>query len=175
MKMYIANCTQQVQDFIYRLPESPKTLHQKIEIGGQIQIAGDRSQIDVDAIVEQHARYGLVAVDEIDRTQPFIGLCYAVGKPVEVNRIRYALAHNHEVLTERGQQIRQEAAVAFNNALENQGQAPSALEMSVEEETEKRSPDDDSPVISEGVRVDRNANPDGSRRDGRPVRGRGRR
>ena len=167
MKLYIANCTQQVQSFMYRVPETPAPRMQPIGIGQQIQISGDLSQFDIDAIVEQHSRYGLVAVDAIDRTRPFIGVCYSVDKHVPVDKIKRALEHNESVLIERGRVMRQEAAVALNNSLEEQTDGLKNLELTVQEEyPDKHS--GDGPVIAEGIRVQRPEN------TGPVKRGRGR-
>jgi len=134
MKMYIANCTPQVQDFHYRLPENAKLLKQTIPLGQQIQIPGDLTQFDIDAIIEQHSRYGMVRVGEIDRTKAFIGVCYDIDRKVDMDRVRNAIEHNYEVLEERGKIIRQEAAVAVNNSIEEQtGGGLNALEARIEE------------------------------------------
>jgi hypothetical protein len=153
--MYIANCTQQVQDFIYRLPETPGPRSQRIDIGSQVQISGDLSTPDIDAIVRQHATYGLVSVDEVDRTKPFVGLCYSVDKPVPVAKIKSAIAHNYDVMVERGKELRKEAAVATESSLVERGAGPAALEMSVVEETK----DGSDPTFNEGLRVTRNEAP----------------
>lgn len=151
-KMYILNCTRQVQEFWYRLPESEKLLHQLIPIGGQIQVAGELSTPEIDAIIEQHARYGMVAYSEIDKRQPFIGYCYQVDKRFSnvVDALQRGFAHNDQVLEERGQRLREEAAVAINQSIEDQ-RAPARLtelEMTVEEEG-------DEGTFHKGVRVTR--------------------
>lgn len=149
MKMYVANCTQQVQDFAYRIPGTNGTRRQEIKIGGQILIAGHETlgRPEIDAIVAQHARYGMIAVEDIDRTKPFAGLCYSVDKPVPVEKLRRVLVHNTEVLVERGRTIRQETAVAMNSALaESAAGAPSELEVQVEEVPAKGSAEDVEPL-----------------------------
>ena len=133
MKMYVANTTHQVQDFQYRLPDSLKIYKQEIRIGGQIAVPGDITRNDVDFIVNQHAMYGLVDVKEIDRTRNFFGLCYSIDKPVDVERVKYAIIHNNEVLVERGKDLRKEAAVAVNNAIEEQTGGLNSLQMDIEE------------------------------------------
>lgn len=161
MKMYIANCSKQAQDFIYRLPEQPGTRLQRIEIGQQIQVSGDLSQKDVDAVVAQHAKYGFPRADEIDRTKPFFGVCWQVDRPVSVEKLRRAITHNDEVLEERGRELRQEAAVAIHGGVEQSvdgtGAALKSVEVSVQEE--KPGTGDDHQLMSEGVRVDKNADP----------------
>lgn len=157
MRLYVANCTHQVHDFIYRLPENPAAMRQQINIGGQIMVAGDLNSLQVDAVVNQHRRYGLVNVTEIDRTKNFIGVCYSLDKPVQIEKIRVALKHNNEVLTERGRKLRQEAALAVSQAMEDVAPGLSSLEMSVVEEPK----DGNTPTFAEGTRVTRTA-PDGS-------------
>jgi hypothetical protein len=152
MKMFIANCTKQAQDFFYRLPGTPSPRSQHIPIGGQIQISGTLSTPDIDAIIEQHGKYGLVSVDEVDRTKPFFGTCYSIDRPVSVDKLRRAVAHNSVVLTERGVEMRREAAIAVNQAVENASPTLEALEMSVVEEKSGDGPEHEQ--IAEGVRVE---------------------
>ena len=155
MKLYVANTTQQVQDFQYRMPDSLKIYKQTIAIGGQIQVPGDISTADIDFIVEQHAIYGMVDVKDIDRTKPYIGLCYSVDKHVNVERVKYALIHNNEVLVERGREIRKEAAVSVNNIIEEKTGGANSLEMSVEE-IETKGKDTE---VNEKIRVSRSEAP----------------
>lgn len=157
MKMYIANATKQKFDFMYRLPETTGLRVQNIPIGGQIQITGELLPIQVDAIIEQHAKYGMVSVDEVDRSKSFTGLCYSIDKPIPVSKIMTAVRLNTDVLQERGRQIRQEAAIAENNRIEQsmrENDIPGelkALNVSVQEEKERP----DGEQVSEGIRVTR--------------------
>jgi hypothetical protein len=155
MKLYVANCTKQVQDFVYRVPETlgPARM-QRIEIGRQVPLSGDLNTKQIDSIIEQHAKYGLVPADEVDRTKPFIGMCYAVDKPVPLTRMQSAIIHNDEVLALRGQHLRQEAAVAVNNAMEDQapGSGLKELEMTIVEDQRK---DGSSPEVNEEIVVSR--------------------
>lgn len=177
MKLYIANVTAQVQDFIYRVPETTSNRSQRIDIYSQQMLSGDLSASEIAAIVKQHAVYGLIPVDEIDRTKPFIGLCYSVDKPVAIEKIRRAIVHNKGVLEERGRDLRKEAAVVVNNHIEQQFEDPRsggaaaalrAVELSVQEETSGTI--DEHAPISEGTRVSRHEPPDAT-----PRRTRGRR
>jgi hypothetical protein len=176
-KLYIANTTQQVQDFQARIPEISQIVRVVVPIGGQVPIPMELNPLQIEAIVEQHSRYGLVAVSEIDRTKDFIGLCFQVDKPINVERVKYAAVHNFEVLEKRGDQIRKEAAVSVSNAVEEQTKQIGsldlkAMEFSVEEvESSSRAKE----LELQTVRVDRNANPDGTPKAGSTPRGRGRR
>ena len=133
MKLYVANTTHQVQDFQYRLPDNLKIYKQTIDIGKQVMVPGDLSSNDVDFVVAQHAMYGMVNVRELDRTRNFFGLCYSIDKPVDVERVKYAVIHNKGVLVERGKEIRKEAAVAVNNSIEEQTGSLNSLQMDIEE------------------------------------------
>ena len=174
MKLYIGNCTKQVQDFTYRIPGTASQRVQRIEIGSQIRISSDLSTPEIQSIVDQHHKYGLVAVGDIDRTKPFIGMCYSVDTPITVEKLRRAFAHNADVLNERGRELRQEAAVAVNHHIEQaageNGPAVKSLEMTVQEENPGTI--EDHPAINEGVRVMRDAPPPSGSRGGRGNRGR---
>lgn len=151
MKLYVANGTAQYQDFLYRMPEQPMPRMQRIGIGEQIQISGDLSRLEIDNIVNQHTRYGLVEEVEVDRTKPFVGMCYSIDKPVKLDSISQMVGHNREVLEDRGRVIRQESAIATSSVLETETPGLQALEMSVTEVMK----DGSTPSISEGTRVTR--------------------
>lgn len=152
-KLYIANCTKQTQDFIYRVLEDSGLRRQRIEVGTQIALSGDLSTKDIEYIVEQHARYGMVPDTEVKSTKPFVGTCYAIDRPVKLDYLRLALSHNDVVLTERGQTIRKEAAVAINNQIESStGQPLKNLEVEVSEDTKNKESE-----FNETVQVTRGA------------------
>lgn len=120
MILYIANLTQQIRVFHYRLPEKTGMHQQKINIGTQIKVAGDLSRGDIDYILAQHSKYGMVAADEVDRARKHhVTVCYSIDKPVNFEKVRKMMAHNHGVLTERGVQLRKEAAVIANHVVGN--------------------------------------------------------
>src|SRR5579871_663208 len=158
VKMFIANCTSQNQDFTYRLPKSPLSEGtpgpriQQIGIGRQIQISGELTAPDIEAILKQHARYGLIHVSEIDRTRPFTGMCWS-EKPISVEKVKRLWMHNQGVLADRGRAQRQAAAISAHEQIEEQNPgALKALELSVEEVPTEGKPDTD---FAEGTRVTR--------------------
>ncbi len=160
MKLYVANTTQQIQHFSYRLPESKQVRVQVIPIGNQVALSGDLTTKDIEYVVEQHAKYGMVRADEVDRTRSFIGTCYSVDKPVNMNKVRSALERNNIVLIEQGRQIRAEAGMAVHDAAEKainprQG-ALKAMEFSVEEVPSKDGKDTE---VNETLRVSRDEEP----------------
>jgi hypothetical protein len=161
MKMYVANATKLNVDFLYRVPGQTGLRNQHVPIGGQVALSGDLTGEEIDAIVEQHARYGMVAVDAIDQSVEFSGTCYSIDKPIHMAKIEKLMRHNSEELVKRGRKIRQEAALSSSNSLEANlddaaGQdAPGVnkFEMSVVEENHDDR--DENPAIAEGVRVTR--------------------
>jgi hypothetical protein len=168
MKLFIANMTQQVQDFCYRVPESTGLRTQRIDVGQQIQISGDLSTPQIEEIVNQHARYGMVHIDEIDRHKPYIGLVFSTDRPVTVNRMSYGIQHNRMVLVERGKEIRQETAVALHqkieqNPPEGMGNLKAVHVTTIEEES-KSNPN---PTFAEEVHVDPKTPPTKPRSGGR--------
>ncbi len=163
MNIYVANCTKQIQEFVYRVPEARGARVQKIPIGGQVKLSGDFVPAGVDSIVAQADKYGFVRVDAIDRTKAFVGLCYSVDKPVPVEAIQVAIKRNDGVLEERGRENRLEAAIAVNNALEEQHENYLKLDMEVVEENQDKH-EGDGAVVAEGVTVDRTAEETGPRK-----------
>ena len=173
-KMYVANCTKQNHTFTYRIPDSSETLTRpralEIKAGAQIKVPDDLTTPQVDSIIRQHARYGMVSVAELDRTRPFVGLCYSLDKPVSVDSIRRGLSHNDDVLREKGRQLRQEAGIAAFEAAEQAANEVSQVtgadlslnvaELSVTEvDQDRNAPSREGEAVAEGVRVTRNEEP----------------
>jgi len=154
MKMFVANCTKQARDFTYRLPDKGSRM-QRIEIGQQIQVAGDLSKPEVDSIIDHYSLYGMKSVEEARKSKgAFTGLCYSLDKPVAIENMQIVLQLNDQVLVQRGQQQRKEAAVATTAAIMSNGdQGLQALEATVVEVKK----DGSEPEVQEGVRVDTTA------------------
>lgn len=158
MKMFVANCTNQDHDFIYRMPEDNKPRRQRIKSYAQVVLSGDLTQQHVDAIVKQHVRYGFVPASEIDRTKTFSGLCYSLDKPIPAGIMFKLLDHNKTLLVEEGRKNRREAAVAVSNNINEQtGGGLENLEVEVVEETKG---DKDEGTFEEHVRVTRHVGRD---------------
>jgi hypothetical protein len=160
MELYVANVTKQVVQFAYRALERSGVVIQPIPIGGQIRIApaGSRTDLstpEIDYIIDQHRKYGLIDVNEIDSSKtPFHGMCYSIGKPISVDKLYRAMKRNEDALEEQGKQIRKEAAIAVNNQIENTiGENLKQLEMSITEEEPRGGYPDDRNPLGEGVRV----------------------
>jgi hypothetical protein len=154
--LYIGNATRQFLDFYYRMPESSQSRIQKIRPGGQIKISGNLNTADVDAIVEQHKKYGLVRVSEIDRTKDFSGICYDVDRPIRVDNLRRAMDKKIAVLVDKGKEIRKLAAIANNNALEaslEESGRPEGLRELDTSIVEENPGENTEGTVSEGVKV----------------------
>ena len=119
MKMYVANATKQINQFWYKTLGRTTPIRQDIREGGQIQIAGDLLPEDIDYIVGQHSQYGLVKVDEIDRTKTFTGLCYSLNTPIKMEKIQKLMMHNQEVLVERAETTLRDTAIANGGLVED--------------------------------------------------------
>lgn len=157
MHLYIANATHHVVNFSYRIPEQRTLRNLVIQMGEQQRIPEDLAPEAIDYVIEQHVRYGLIPVAEVDRAKEFKGTCYSIDKPVPGTKIGNLMAHNRDQLVEIGKKFRADAAVTSNMQLENQlaeTDRPETLrnfEMSVvEEDHDER---DETPAIAEGFRV----------------------
>lgn len=138
--LYVANCTMQDHDFIYRVPESNKLTLQRIPIGGQIVVLGQRATLaELTGIIEQHKRYGLRDVKEIDQTKDFTGLVYSFDKPVPIEKIMHVNAANADVTERNTREWRKQNAVALSNELRNRHDIGRLRNLQVEVEEERSS------------------------------------
>lgn len=172
MQLYIANCTRQVRQINFRLPEVSKNVQQTIPMLAQVRAGSPNlSRPDIDAIVEQLSRYGMVDIAKLgerkDPTQQIPYVC-SVDKPVPASVITQVDKHNRGTLIMRGKRVREEAAIASSNFIEDN--APGTLrtlETTVQEEdsgtmTHERGEE----PVNVGLRVEGSANPANSRRNG---------
>ena len=184
-KLYVANATPQVHAFTYVVPDDddgrqfrwqPRV--QPIAAGGQIPVAGNLNIKQIDSIVAHHRRYGMVEISEIDRTKPFAGLCYSVDKPIPAARIHQLMNHNLDILDLRGRKMREEAAIAVNNEIEDimrEQRMPGELKAFEIDVTEVRTPESNSEeTVPQRVRVTREVEGRSEASLGRKVRGKGR-
>jgi hypothetical protein len=81
-RMYIANCSQHDQTFLYKVPESQATYLQDIRAGQQVVLARELTKPDIDAIVEHHARYGMIEAGNAGRTRMVAPLLYSVDRQI---------------------------------------------------------------------------------------------
>lgn len=122
MKLYIANGTQQKHTFAYRLPNSNKVLTQPIAIGSQICIPRDLQQPEVDAVVKQHQKYGMIPAREIgSRGSPNSPMAFQVDKAFNPEQIAQLMAVNRGEMIKIGEQIRRDTAVVIATELGRAG------------------------------------------------------
>lgn len=141
MPLFISNTSKQVQEVNYWIGGNRKHFTTKIQPGRQESIYPNGTSDDHANIVEQLRPYGLTAVNEIDRSREFIGLCFQFDKPIATDRLVPVFKHNDEVLTDRAHQNRAEAALAMDDGLSRSAQETGAkfqgLEVEVEEQEQK--------------------------------------
>jgi hypothetical protein len=153
MKLYVANTTKQRLHFRYRLGSRP--FDRVIPIGVNIPIHSDNLDDDQarEIIKQLEIAYNAIDSKSPQRRAGFVGVCYSLTDPVRPPLIADTVEHNDEVLTERGEQIRKEAAVAVDAAMENGGARPDDLKkttVSVVEETERgAAPGTDEEIVVE--------------------------
>jgi hypothetical protein len=176
-ELYIGNISKQIVQFAYRSPERPGVIVQTIPIGGQIRVSPNGTHVDlstpeIEAIIGQHATYGIVDVDEVSASQhPYSGLCYSIGKQITPEKLRKAMLKKEESIKEYGTKLRREAALAVNSQIEEQIGAPlRELEMSFQEEEPRSGYADDLDHVAEGIRVTRQSDTVASIEQGRSRR-----
>lgn len=182
--MHVANPTQQIHVFMYRVAENTNLIEHLIPPGGQVQLKarrGDLTSPDISAIVDQHAKYGLIAAADVGRTPGKIGLIYNLDRPVPFAKITEQILRNRGVMIEAGKRARQAAAVASSDNINDRlsqltnSDVMQNLVVEVEQKTAARVVGEgysnaelarqlaDSPTIAEGIRIDENAPPQGKK------------
>jgi len=161
--LYIGNATKQNMIFAYAVRRETGELHvrsQPIPVGNQVKVSGNLSQDDIDAIIVQHAKYGMVPADTIDRARAFHGTCYSIGKPITAARLTYLIEYNMAQLVDQGIEIRRANAVAQNlnviKALDEAGRQESLNALRITVQQEKADPNNTVPQMSEGLIVTEN-------------------
>lgn len=165
MQIFIANITKQAHDFTYRKREVNKLVTRPISAGGQILIDTDKDEIDF--IIEQAGRYGMVHHKEIRNGKNFNGLAYNFDKPLNIEAIKAGIQHNDEVMEAVALEARQNAAVATDSALQdvarNGGAKVSGLEVEITEV--KRQGDNSEPFHQTVAVSDQTGKPSRRRRN----------
>lgn len=159
--LYIANASKQSHSFNYRLPEKEKLFMQKIEVASQISI--NLNSAEIDWVLKQHLKYGMVDVKSISNKKGFSGICYSIDKPVNVETIMIASEVKDEVITDRALDIRKTTAAAVEKSVSEQAQEMGiqAGNTQFEIEEQKTNPADNEAKFKETIEVT------GSKRRGR--------
>ena len=128
MKLWVGNATLQRFEFGYRLVGSTKrTRYIVIEPMSQGALPDDLTKEELDSVIEQHEPYGFVNTKALTAgTTPKIQtkLVYSIDSPVGMVMLDHLFNLNKGILTEFGRELRKQAAVvsndALNRAMENQ-------------------------------------------------------
>lgn len=153
MKVYLANTSRHDRVFNCRIPEFTKVLSHPIRIGAQIIVGGkDLNKPQVDALVRQLETYGGVRVGEYAGVAGrVIDFLFDVDKEVPRKEIANVMRHNEGRLVLIGKELRKEAAIAVNSAMESMTPGMvNEVELTVQQETE---PLPGTEQLAEGVRV----------------------
>lgn len=113
MELFAANCTPQIFEFNYRVPESNRTMKQSIPSGGNSRIGdGTYNSLQIRAIIKQGFHYGMVDYDELERHKGPVTIIFRRNEPVPAGTIQEVLDRNRNELTETGRKRREELALA---------------------------------------------------------------
>ena len=108
MDLFIANCSKQDFLFTYMLPENPRPFSHKIRAGAQMKLV--QSQPEADAIIKQHELYGMMEATKVKKG--FGGLCYRIGKHINVEAIEAGISQSDQENIDRAQEARSITAAA---------------------------------------------------------------
>jgi hypothetical protein len=160
-QMFVANITNQIQEFAFRPLELRKTITLKLRAGEQICVTvnnnADLSTPEIDAIISQLGPYGFTDIND-DRAK--IGaqtpLIYSLGKAIPFAQQDRAIAQRLDAITQVGRKIREDGAIEVDHLIQQRNEEPlplRKLEMSfVEQPPPKGFPEGYVP-LAEGVRV----------------------
>lgn len=141
MKLYVANLSKQNYSFAYRLPEERNNRQQDIRVGAQA-IVGDFALDTINYIVRQHEVYNIVNVKELKRTKGFVGICFSIDKPVQLDNADFVdetVERNDAALNDRAEERREEASASIagqiSDAMREHGVNVPRAEIEIKEET----------------------------------------
>ena len=153
MKLFIANTTKQRHDFTYRKPETGRLVHHPINAGAQVVVL-DGTAAEIDVIIQQHARYGLIDATNIDQNRVHIGRCYSIDKPVPAQVIENAMRDNDGHLNREAHERRQASVVATSHSLNEQDNGfRGELEVSAEQRLNATDDRDETDFVDETLAV----------------------
>lgn len=137
--LFIGNTTKQHNDFVFKMPETGKTISRKIVAGTQEVILRDATDGQVNAVIDQHKKYGLISETEAKKAKNFIGLLYSTDKPIKLGSLQLAFHHNQEILEAQAEKNLEHIGQAAKNTLDQvsrdgEGSGLPRLELEVVEE-----------------------------------------
>jgi hypothetical protein len=158
MKLYVANCTHQIQTLNYRLNDTKGRgfITQSLDIGRQIQIAGELDEEQIKRVLKNLYTYGLHSIEDLKGTKHYVPLLYCIDKPVPSGLMGEVIEYNRGLLREFGTKLRREAAIATSHGMrEYSPNAADNLSMSVEEEKTGTMDHGGDAPLAEGFRMSR--------------------
>ena len=163
MDLYVANCTNQVRVFHFRIPEMPSPWQATVPIGGQVKLpapSGGFNPQQMERVVYQLEKAGGAPVSEASGSRKQVCLMWD-HKPLSTAKMYDVIEQNQRLIKAEGEKLRKEAAIAIDSQVQSLGDAhqfqpPNAIEMSMVEE---ESADNRSPSFGEGLRVSRTEKP----------------
>lgn len=115
---FIANCTKQNLQFVYRLPEHKRPITQIVPYGQQKKLGQDMSQLDIDSIRAQWDKYGLIELQELEsHRHKFQGFLISFNKPVSADKLKLAAKYREAVLNTTGREFRKSSAVIMADTI----------------------------------------------------------
>lgn len=155
--LYIANCGRQNHTLTFRMKNGGALRFHDILAGHQIPVPGNLSKEECDNLLQQQLPYGMITPNELSRHPNYTGLLYSFDTPVPREAIQYALDHNNSILIQRGEEQREQVALAANTMIEStigEGTQVDVAEVRMQEENAHV---DGTPQLSEAIMVDRHA------------------
>lgn len=116
--LFVGNTTKQHTDFIFRMPESGKVISRKILAGTQEAILRDVDDAQVNAVIDQHKKYGLVSEAEAKKSRQFIGLLYSTKDPIKLGSLQMAFHHNQEIMEAQAEKNLEHIGAAAKQTLD---------------------------------------------------------
>lgn len=149
--LYVANCSKQHHDFLYRVPETMQVKLQQIKAGQQARIGNREFSPDqIQKIVSDHKPYGLVPASEVKNAKTFVGQCYSIDKPLTLDTILMGFGNNDDVLKDVAERRREDVAekvvATIASTMRQVGVDVPQAEVSIVEDTQGGKP----PALSKG-------------------------
>lgn len=176
-KLYVANCSRQYQEVHYRLDYNEAGRQDQnsrfqpakrmtIPPGRQVVLGGDMHIKQIEDVIDQLSKYGMVGVVDVPRLKTVAPLVFNIELAVPAEIIRKVQQINAGVMIEQGKVRRQKAAIAVDDIVQRtvnnqfaEANVPAdtsrdTVETSVEQLEQSEAGEK---TIAEGFRVDPNA------------------
>jgi len=134
-KLYLANTTKQHREFQYRIPGNQQIFSVTINAGTQAILPHtELTESEIRTIISQHERYGLVDQKTIPNMRAYTGMCYSIGKEIDMRRVREAIEKNDDFLrAQSNEEVAKNLAAADNVVQAQTGGKGSVATLEIEE------------------------------------------